>query len=140
MSNRSLNKAQLIGNLTKDPELRYTPQGTAVCNFSVATNRSWKDKSGEVKEAATFHRIVAWDKLAEIVSQLLQKGSKVYIEGRIDTRQWQDQEGNNHSITEIVSNEVILLGGGIPRQVAPEQATPAEDIVGAPEPEAPPEP
>lgn len=112
---RSLNKVILIGNLTRDPELRYTPQGTAVATFSIATNRSWKTESGDTKEDAEFHRIVAWDKLAEICSQLLKKGSKAYVEGRLQTRQWQTKEGDARSTTEIVISEMMMLdskGGG----------------------------
>lgn len=112
---RSLNKVTLIGNLTRDPELRYTPQGTAVVTFSIATNRSWKTDSGDTKEDAEFHRIVAWDKLAEICSQLLKKGSKAYVEGRLQTRQWQTKEGQDRTTTEIVISEMMILdsrGGG----------------------------
>jgi single-strand DNA-binding protein len=106
---RSLNKVTLIGNATKDPELRYTPQGTAVCTFSVATNREWTDSAGQKKEEATFHRIVVWSKLAEIISQYLKKSSKVYLEGRISNRQWKDPQGETHYATEIVADEIILL-------------------------------
>ena len=106
---KNLNKATLIGNVVKDPELKYTPQGTAVVSFSVATNRDWKDASGAKKEEATFHRIVAWSKLAEIISQYVIKGSKVYVEGRISNRTWKDQAGADHYITEIVADELILL-------------------------------
>lgn len=106
---RSLNKVILIGNLTRDPEMRYTPSGTAVATFSIATNRSWKTESGDTKEDAEFHRIVAWDKLAEICSQLLKKGSKVYVEGRLQTRQWQTKEGQDRTTTEIVISEMMLL-------------------------------
>jgi len=106
---RSLNKAQLIGNLTKDPELKYTPQGTPVCNFSVATNRVWKNSKGEKQDEATFHRVIAWSKLAEICSQLLTKGRKVFIEGRIQNRTWDDPQGQKHYISEIVLDELILL-------------------------------
>ncbi len=106
---RSLNKVILIGNLTRDPEMRYTPQGTAVCTFSVATNRQWKTESGDTKEDAEFHRIVAWDKLAEICSQMLKKGKKVYVEGRLQTRKWEGQDGNTRYTTEAVISEMILL-------------------------------
>ena len=106
---RSINKIILIRNTTKDPELRYTPQGTAVCSFSVATNREWKDSAGQKKEEATFHRIVAWSKLAEIISKYVVKGSKVYLEGRISNRQWKDQQGIDHYITEIIADELVLL-------------------------------
>jgi len=106
---RSLNKVTLIGNLTRDPEMRYTPQGTAVCTFSVATNRQWKTDSGDTKEDAEFHRIVAWDKLAEICSQMLSKGKKVYVEGRLQTRKWEGQDGNTRYTTEVVISEMLLL-------------------------------
>lgn len=107
---RSLNRVQLIGNLTRDPELRYTPAGTAVTTFSIATNRQWKTESGDQKDEAEFHRIVAWDKLAEICSQFLKKGRQVYVEGRLQTRRWQDKEGLDRTTTEIVISEMILLG------------------------------
>jgi len=106
---RSLNRATLIGNMTRDPELRYTPQGTAVCTFSVATNRQWKTESGDTKDEAEFHRIVAWDKLAEICSQLLGKGKRVFVEGRIQTRKWEDKDGNPRTTTEIVISDMLLL-------------------------------
>jgi single-strand DNA-binding protein len=106
---RSLNRAQLIGNLTRDPELRYTPQGTAVCTFGVATNRSWTTDNGEKKEDAEFHRIVAWNKLAELCSQLLTKGRKVFVEGRISSRSWTGQDGTQRNTTEIVIEDMIIL-------------------------------
>ena len=106
---RSLNKVELIGNLTRDPELRYTPQGTAVCTFGLATNRSWVTDSGEKKEEADFHRLVAWNKLAELCSQLLTKGRKIYIEGRLSNRSWTGQDGAQRNITEIVINDMIIL-------------------------------
>jgi len=114
---RSLNKVQLIGNLTRDPELRYTPQGTAVCTFGVATNRQWTTESGEKKEDAEFHRVVAWNKLAEICSQLLTKGRKVYVEGRLQTRSWTGQDGNQRQTTEIVISDMVILDPR--RDVAP---------------------
>ncbi len=106
---RSLNRVQLIGNLTRDPELRYTPNGTAVCSFSIATNRNWTTESGEKREEAEFHRIVAWNKLAEICSQFLVKGRKVYVEGRLSTRNWNAQDGTQRTTTEIIINDMILL-------------------------------
>jgi len=99
----------LIGNLTRDPELRYTSKGTAVCSFGLATNRSWTTDQGEKKEDVSFHRIVAWSKLAEICSQLLFKGRRIYLEGRLQTRQWEDPNGNNRKITEIVLSEMLIL-------------------------------
>lgn len=110
MSSRSLNKAMLIGNLTRDPELRYTPSGTAVCSFRVATNRSWTPSDGgERKEETEFHRIVAWNKLAELCSQLLTKGRKVYVEGRLQTRSWEPAEGEKRYTTEIVAEDMVIL-------------------------------
>lgn len=106
---RSLNKAILIGNLTRDPELKYTPSGAAVCTFGVATNRQWVTDSGEKKEDAEFHRLVAWNKLAEICSQLLTKGRKVYVEGRLQTRTWAGQDGVQRNSTEIVVSDMIIL-------------------------------
>jgi|CXWL01.1.fsa_nt_gi single-strand DNA-binding protein len=112
MSARSLNKVILIGNLTRDPEMRYTPNGTAVCTFGLATNREWVDASGQKQEAAEFHKIVAWNKLAEICSQLLFKGRKAYVSGRLQTRNWQGQDGAERTTTEIVIDEMIALGEG----------------------------
>jgi len=109
MSARSLNKAQLIGNLTRDPELRYTPQGTAVCTFGLATNRTWVTESNEKKESTEFHRIVAWNKLAELCSQLLFKGRKVFVEGRLQTREWTSKDGNQRQTTEVVISDMIIL-------------------------------
>jgi len=106
---RSLNRVQLIGNLTRDPELRYTPSGTAVCSFSIATNRAWTTDTGEKHEEAEFHRIVAWNKLAELCSQFLTKGRKVFLEGRLSTRSYNAQDGTAKSITEIVISDMILL-------------------------------
>jgi single-strand DNA-binding protein len=106
---RSLNKVQLIGNLTRDPELRYTPQCTAVCTFGLATNRGWTTDSGEKKEDTEFHRIVAWNKLAELCSQLLSKGRKVYVEGRLSTRNWTGQDGQQKYITEVVASDMLVL-------------------------------
>lgn len=109
MAQRSLNKVQLIGNLTRDPELRYTPQGTAVCSFGLATNRTWVTESGEKREETEFHRIVAWNKLAELCSQLLFKGRKVYVEGRLQTRRWTGSDGTERQTTEIVINDMMIL-------------------------------
>lgn len=106
---KSLNRVQLIGNLTRDPELRYTPSGTAVCTFSVATNRNWTTDTGEKKDEVEFHRIVAWNKLAEICSQFLTKGRKVYVEGRLTTRSWNAQDGTQKQTTEIIISDMILL-------------------------------
>jgi len=109
MASRSLNKVILIGNLTRDPELRFTPAGTAVCTFGVATNRSWTTQTGETKEETEFHRIVAWNKLGELCSQLLAKGRKVYVEGRLATHSWTGQDGTQRTTTEIVIEDMIIL-------------------------------
>lgn len=108
MSARSVNKVILVGNLTRDPELRYTPQGTAVASFGLATNREWVSE-GVKKEAADFHNIVAWNKLGELCAQLLHKGSKVYVEGRLQTRDWVNDDGQKRYKTEVVIDEMILL-------------------------------
>jgi len=109
MSARSLNKVLLIGNLTRDPELRYTPQGTAVCTIGLATNRSWTNDTGDKNEETEFHRLVAWSKLAEICGQLLRKGRKIYVEGRLQTREWTTQDGQKRQTTEIVMDNMIIL-------------------------------
>lgn len=110
MASRSLNKVMLIGNLTRDPELRYTPSGTAVCTFGLATNRSWTPSDGgERKEETEFHRIVCWQKLAELCSQLLFKGRKAYVEGRLQSRSWTSKDGQERSATEIVIDNMIIL-------------------------------
>lgn len=106
---KSLNKVQLIGNLTRDPELKFTPNSVAVCTIGLATNRSWTTDTGEKKDEADFHRLVAWNKLAEICGQLLKKGRKVYVEGRLQTRNWQDKDGQTKYITEVVLSDMILL-------------------------------
>ncbi|MFZ5845505.1 MAG: single-stranded DNA-binding protein [Patescibacteria group bacterium] len=109
MASRSLNKVMLIGNLTRDPELRYTPTGAAVCTLGLATNRQWMTESGEKKEETEFHRVVAWNKLAELCSQLLTKGRKIYVEGRLRTNTWQAADGTSRSSTEIVIEDMIIL-------------------------------
>lgn len=109
MSSRSLNSVQLIGNLTRDPELRYTPQGTAVCTFGLATNRGWTDQVGQKQEATEFHRIVCWQKLAELCSQLLFKGRKVFVSGRLQTRKWTGSDNQERQTTEIVIDNMIIL-------------------------------
>lgn len=131
---RSLNRVQLIGNLTRDPELRYTPAGTAVCSFSIATNRSWTTDSGEKKDEADFHRIVAWNKLAELCSQFLTKGRKVYVEGRLTTRNWTGQDGAQRNTTEVIISDMILLdsaGNRTPREESEdepeEESTPIQN-------------
>lgn len=127
MAVRSLNKAMIIGNLTRDPEMRYTPKGTPVVTFGVATNRSYTPTGAtEAIEEAEFHNIVAWGKLAELCSQLLGKGQKVYIEGRISTRNWNDAAtGKKMYRTEIVAEDMIVLS---PPKVTPPGAVPVERL------------
>lgn len=138
----SLNKVLLIGNLTRDPELRSTSSGQSVANLGLATNRVWKDPAtGERKEAAEFHNIVVWRRLAEIAGQYLRKGSKIFIEGRLQTRSWQDQSGNKKYMTEIVAENMQMLDrkpqGSAPFQPsAPQPVQPAASA----RPAAPPQP
>ena len=142
MSSRSLNKVQLIGNLTRDPELRYTPTGAAVCTLGLATNRTWVTDSGEKKEETEFHRVVAWNKLAELCSQLLSKGRKIYVEGRLRTNQWQGQDGTQRYTTEVVIEDMIILDS---RKVGTDETTgvdrqPTETKTTVAQPEPSPEP
>lgn len=104
-----LNKAQIIGNVTRDPELKKTKNGQAVVTIGVATNRRWKDSTGEYKEDVEFHNVVCWGKLAEIVNQYLKKGAKVFFEGRLQTRNWEDDAGIKHYRTEIIAQDMIML-------------------------------
>ena len=109
---KSVNKVILIGNLGKDPELRYTPSGTAVASFSLATNERYKDKEGNWQDRTEWHKIVAWQRLAEIAGEYLKKGRTCYIEGRLQTRSWDDKEsGQKKYSTEIVASDLVLLGG-----------------------------
>lgn len=110
MSSRSLNRVMLIGNLTRDPELRYTPNGTAVVTFGLATNRSWlPEGASERREETEFHRIVAWNKLADLCAQLLYKGCKVFVEGRLSTRTFTGSDNQQHTVTEIIIDDMIIL-------------------------------
>lgn len=108
----NLNKAMLIGNLTRNPEVRTTPQGQTVCSFGLATNRRWNDQSGQRQEQVEFHNIVAWGKLAEICGQYLVKGKKVYVEGRLQTRKWQGADGVEKQRTEIIMESMQMLDRG----------------------------
>lgn len=109
---KSVNKVILIGNLGKDPEIKYTPSGTAVAKFSLATNERYKDKSGEWQDRTEWHNIVAWQRLAEIVGEYVKKGNKLYIEGRLQTSSWEDkQSGEKKYRTEIVAQDLVLLSG-----------------------------
>ena len=112
MATRSVNKVILLGHLGADPEVRYTQGGTAVANLRIATNESYNDKnSGERIEKTEWHRVVAWGKLAEIVGQYLTKGRQVYVEGQLQTRQWQDKDGNTRYSTEVRASDLVMLGG-----------------------------
>jgi len=109
---RGVNKVILVGNLGKDPEVRYTPSGSAVANVTIATSDQWKDKqTGEQQEKTEWHRVVFFNRLAEVVSEYVKKGQQIYIEGRLQTRKWQDQSGQDRWTTEIVANEMQMLGG-----------------------------
>jgi single-strand DNA-binding protein len=108
---KDLNKVMIIGRLGKDPEMRYTPGGSPVTTFSVAAGRQWKDGSGDMHEETEWFNVVTWNKLAEICNEHLRKASRVYIEGRLQTRQWQDQEGITHYRTEVIASDMIMLDG-----------------------------
>ena len=109
---RGINKVILVGNLGKDPEIRYSASGAAIANITIATSDSWKDKqTGEKQERTEWHRVVFFNRLAEVVGEYLKKGSQVYVEGRLQTRKWQDKEGQDRYTTEIVASEMQMLGG-----------------------------
>ena len=112
MASRGVNKVILVGNLGKDPEVKYTPSGTAVARFSLATSEKFKDKSGQLQERTEWHNIVAWQRLAEIAGEYLKKGASVFIEGKLQTSSWDDKEtGQKRYKTEIIANEMVMLGG-----------------------------
>jgi len=118
---RDFNKAIILGNLTRDPEMRYTPNGKAVCSFVVATNRRWNDADGNLQESAEYHSVVAWGKLAETASQILRKGRKVLVEGRLQTRNWEGQDGVKRSKTEIIAENFSALGPAKSQEESPEE-------------------
>lgn len=118
----SINKVIIIGNLGRDPEVRYTPSGSAICNVSIATTRNWKDKAGERQEETEWHRVTFFDKLAEIAGEYLKKGRTVYIEGRLKTRKWTDKDGVEKYTTEILADQMQMIGG---RESSDEPAQPA---------------
>lgn len=135
-----LNKAMIIGRLTRDPEVRTTPNGQNVASFSVATNFVWTDASGQKQDRPEYHNVVAWRKLADIIGQYLKKGSKVYIEGRLQTRSWDDQNGNKKYRTEIVADNMIMLdsrgsrgtpsaGGNAPFPSSETPSSPTEPVI-----------
>jgi single-strand DNA-binding protein len=132
MATRSVNKVILIGNLGKDPELRYTSSGVAVASFTLATNESWKDQDGTMQERTQWHNIVAWRKLAEICGEYLKKGGKIYIEGKLQYRTYDDKNGVKRYITEIVLDEMLMLDSKGSTQGSTDAVTPREDA--APEP------
>ena len=135
---RDLNKVQMTGRLGADPEMRYTPQGHAVTTFRAASNRSWRTAEGESHEDTEWFRVVAWNKLAEICNQWLSKASRVYVEGRMQTRQWQDQEGHTRYLTEVIANDIIILDTRHDSMPAPSAETPVEVPAEIPIPAAPP--
>jgi single-strand DNA-binding protein len=118
----SVNKVILVGNLGKDPETRYMPNGEAVTNITLATSENWKDKSGEKVEKTEWHRVTFYRKLAEIVGEYLKKGSSIYVEGRIETRKWTDKEGVERFTTEIIASEMKMLGSKSESRQAPQTA------------------
>ncbi len=130
MSNTGVNKVILIGNVGKDPEIRYTQNGTAVTNFTLATNETWT-KDGKKEERVEWHNVVAWARLAEICGQYLTTGKQVFIEGRIQTRKWEDRDGGTRYTTEVVAQNMQMLGGQIRKGEQPVEST-----VGSPEPDA----
>ncbi len=112
MAGRSINKVLLLGHLGKDPEVRYTNSGKAVATFTLATSQGWKDQEGNDQERTEWHRIVAWGRLGEICGEYLSKGKQVFIEGRIQTREWEDQDKNKRTTVEIIASDMVMLGGG----------------------------
>lgn len=132
----SVNKVIVIGNLGRDPELRYTQSGQAVANFTVATNENWTNKAGEREERTEWHRVVAWGRVAELCAEYLAKGRTVYVEGRLQTREWEDKEGQKRRSTEIVAQTVQFLGSGRGAGAGGAARTPA----GEPSAETPPQP
>lgn len=121
MASRGVNKAVILGNVGDDPSIRYMPNGKAVANFTVATSESWKDQQGQKQERTEWHRCTAYDKLAEIIGEYVKKGSKLYLEGKLQTRKWQDQQGQDRYTTEIIVSEMQMLDGK-PQQQGGKQA------------------
>jgi single-strand DNA-binding protein len=128
MMSRGLNKVMIIGRLGRDPEMRYTPSGRPVTNFSVATSRSWNTSEGERRTETEWFNVVAWGSLAEICNQYLAKGQQVYIEGRLQSRSWEDTDGHQHSAVEIVANEMIMLGERRTTDTPPEDEPKSEEF------------
>jgi single-strand DNA-binding protein len=128
MSKGTVNKAILVGRLGSDPDIRYTPGGSAVANFNIATDRAWKDKDGNWQNETTWHRIVVWTRLAEFAKEYVKKGNRVYVEGRIQTREWEDQNGQKRYITEVVANDLQLLEPFGQREESSAAETPAANM------------
>jgi len=131
---KSLNRVQLIGRLGKNPEVRYTSNGSAVANFSIATGETWTGKDGQKNEKTEWHNIVAWNKLGEICGEYLTKGKQVFIEGRLTTRSWEDRDGNKRYTTEIVASNMIMLGSpdrnnGASQEATSHEPSPIEDDI-----------
>lgn len=131
MAKGTVNKVMLIGRLGQDPEVKQTPSGSTVANFSIATNRVWKDKDGNTQEETEWSRCVAWNRLAEILQEYTRKGSRIYVEGRLQTRDWEDQDGNKRYTTEVVAGNIQLLDSrqesqGSPAENMPEKMSPSE--------------
>ena len=146
MARKGVNKVILVGNLGNDPEVKYMPNGDAVANLSIATSESWKDQQGQIQERTEWHRLVAYRRTAEIIGEYLRQGSQIYIEGRLQTRKWQDQNGNARYTTEVVITEMQMLGGrnnngsqqgGAPQQQAPQQQAPQQQGGFRPQQQAP---
>lgn len=127
---RGVNKVILVGNLGRDPEVRYTRSGTAVATLSLATTSTWTDQNGQRQDRTEWHRVVAWSKLAEIAKEYLSKGRQVYIEGRLQTRSWDDRDGNKRYTTEVVADQMVMLGGR--GEVSRDAAAPSEPEVAEP--------
>ena len=135
----SVNKVILVGRLGRDPESRFTASGQAVCNFSLATDRSYKDRNGQTQKQTEWHKIVVWGKLAEICQKYLKKGSQIFIEGRIQSRQWDDQQGQKRTSFEIVANEMRMLGSRAEASTAAHSSDEAEAPAAPPAEDAAPE-
>lgn len=134
-----VNKVILVGNLGADPTMRYTPSGTAVANFNVATTERFTNRNGERDSRTEWHRVVAWGRLAEICNQYLKKGKQIYIEGRLQTRNWEDQSGNKRYTTEVVANNMVMLGRAGETEDMPPQDFPPDDFADMPNGDAAPQ-
>jgi len=133
MSKGTVNKVILVGRLGADPEVRYAPSGSPVANFRMATNRVWKDRDGNVQESTEWHRVVAWNRLAEVIKEYVKKGHRIYVEGRIQYREWEDQNGQRRFTTEIIATDIQMLesapGRGETTEQPPASTTASDDLV-----------